>query len=239
MNRMVATLLLVLRIAASASAAEPAPGPPRTEAPSRFLDYQTKADLRLPFEGEWYVFWGGRTLAENHHARDRGQRFAYDFVVLKDGKTHEGDGSRLEQYHAFDRPILAPGAGVVVAAVNGLEDRRPGHMVPENPEGNHVIIDHGGGEFSHLAHLRRGSVAVKVGDRVAAGDRVGSCGNSGHSSEPHLHYHLQTIAPLDSTGKSEGLPAQFRSYLANGKAIAHGEPRKGEVVRDDHPLPGP
>lgn len=197
-------------------------------APSRYLAYETKTPLRLPFGGEWYVFWGGRTVEQNYHAATSGQRFAYDLVVRRDGSSHTGDGSRLEQYHCWGQPILAPGAGTVVTALDSLPDQQPGQMDPRNPAGNHVILDHGNGEFSLLAHLRRGSVAVRAGERVAQGQRLGACGNSGNTSEPHLHYHLQNGRVF---GQGEGLPAQFCAYVADGQPVPRGEPVKGQTIR--------
>lgn len=202
--------------------------PVQEPAPSKYLEYQTKTPLRLPFEGEWFVFWGGRTEAENYHVVAPDQRFAYDLLILKDGKSHTGDGTALEQYHCFGQPILAPGAGKVAVAVDGLPDQKPGEMDPSKSPGNHVVIDHGNGEFSFLAHLKKGSVAVKKGDAVKPGDRIGLCGNSGNTSEPHLHYHLQTT---ERFGDGEGLPAQFLDYLADGKKVERGEPKRGQTVR--------
>lgn len=201
--------------------------PPRKEADSAHLDYRTLTDLRLPFDGLWSVFWGGRTVAQNYHAESADQRFAVDFVVREDGSSHAGDGSANEQYHCFGRPILAPGAGVVVVAADGLPDNSPRKSQGMSALGNHVIFDHGNGEFSFLAHLRQGSVRVQRGDTLAAGDTVAACGNSGHSSEPHLHYHLQTTSVFQ---KGEGLPAQFRNYLADGEPVARGEPLKDQAV---------
>ncbi len=80
-------------------------------AESRFLDYRTRAALRLPFDGAWRVYWGGRTIEENYHAADAGQRFAVDFVVEAEGARHAGDPSVLANYRCWDRPILAPAAG--------------------------------------------------------------------------------------------------------------------------------
>lgn len=197
-------------------------------AQSRFLDYTTKTALRLPFDGEWSVFWGGRTREQNYHVIAPDQRFAYDLVVLQDGKSHTGDGTRLEQYHCWGRPIVAPGAGMVVTAVDSLADQVPGTMDRAHPAGNHVILDHGNGEFSLLAHLRRGSVAVRPGQRVAPGDKLGECGNSGNTSEPHLHYHLQNGPEF---GRAEGLPAQFTGYTANGQRVERGEPVRGQTIR--------
>lgn len=114
-------------------------------------------------------------------------------------------------------------------ATDGLSDNKPGVMDRDHPTGNHVILDHGNGEFSFLAHLKQGSVAVKVGDRVKPGDKLGLCGNSGNTSEPHLHYHLQTTAKF---GAGEGLPAQFLNYIADGKEVARGEPVQGQTIRN-------
>jgi hypothetical protein len=202
---------------------KPAPSP----AASRFLDYRTQAELRLPFTGEWFVTWGGRSVLENYHAEAPDQRFAYDFLVVRDGRTHAGDPARNESYFCFGRPVLAPGEGVVVSAADGVDDNVPGRMNARQPLGNHVVLDHGRGEFSFLVHLQRGSVRVQPGERVAAGATLGSCGNSGHSSEPHLHYHLQNSAEF---GRGEGLPAHFLGYRAAGAPVERGEPTRGQVI---------
>lgn len=191
-------------------------------AESRFLDYETKASLRLPFDGEWTLVWGGRSLAENYHGADRAQRFAIDALILRDGASHAGPADRLESYHCWGQSILAPAAGSVVAAVDGLPDQAIGTMDPQNPAGNHVVLDLGNSEFAVLAHFQNGSVRVKEGDGVAPGDVLGLCGNSGNSSEPHLHFHLQTTPNL---ADGEGLPAQFTHYV-----VRRGEPRQGETV---------
>src|SRR5690625_27705 len=60
-------------------------------APSQFLEYETVTELRLPFEGEWFVFWGGRDVRQNYHAETVDQRFAYDFVIVRDGGSHVGE----------------------------------------------------------------------------------------------------------------------------------------------------
>ena len=196
-------------------------------AESRFLDYETKAGLRLPFDGAWHVYWGGRTPELNYHVVDPGQRFAYDFVVVEDGSSHTGEGKALEEYHCWDRPILAPAAGKVVAAVDDLPDLAIGEMDPQNPAGNHVVLDLGNDEYAFLGHMRQGSLAVEEGDQVEQGQEIGRCGNSGNTSEPHLHLHLQNTPVL---GEGEGLPAFFNAYRADGKDVERGEPQRGETV---------
>ncbi|MFD1646378.1 M23 family metallopeptidase [Haloarchaeobius litoreus] len=151
----------------------------------------------LPYDGRWTVVNGGVTEETSHSWMLVAQRYAYDFVVTdEDGATHTGDGTELEEYYAFGEPIRAPASGVVVKARDRLRDHpRPGSGWLEwrtwDVRGNHVVVRHADGEYSLLGHLRRGSVVVSPGDRVERGEKVGDCGNSGHSGEPHLHYQLQ------------------------------------------------
>ena len=152
-------------------------------------------ELAAPFDGEWTTVNGGVTKATSHSWGLVSQRYAYDFVRIEDGDTHEGDGTRLEDYHAFGEPIRAPADGTVVATEDSLRDYpHPGTGWTEwktwNIVGNYVVIKHGDGEYSLLAHLQEGSVTVEPGETVARGDVVGACGNSGNSSEPHLHFQL-------------------------------------------------
>lgn len=197
-------------------------------APTRFLDYQTKTMLRLPFEGEWYVYWGGRSVAQNRHCVAPDQRFAYDFLILKNGRSFRGTGESSDDYYCFGQPIYAPGRGLVADAVDELPDNSPGTMNAQQPLGNHVILDHGNGEFSFIAHLQHKSVRVQPGAQVETGTLLGACGNSGHSSEPHLHFHLQTTPVLF---RGEGLPAFFCNYTVNGKSVTRGEPNAGQAIR--------
>ncbi|MGO1001864.1 M23 family metallopeptidase [Lysobacter sp. CA196] len=206
----------------------PEPKVPKQAAPSKHLDYRTKTALQLPFDEEFMVFWGGRTLEQNYHAEFGGQRFAADLAVVHGSATHAGDGLRNEDYYCFGKPILAPAAGEVVEVVDYVADNPPGRLNARDLTGNRVIIDHGNGEFSMLAHLRKGSLRVKRGDRVDAGDRLAECGNSGHSSEAHLHYQLQDGPKFNSAA---ALPAQFTDYLADGTPVRRGEPTKGQRIR--------
>ena len=136
------------------------------------------------------------------------QRFAIDWVkVADDDKTFKGDQLKNESYHAEGVDALAVANGTVVAVKDSIPENVPGsRAVPitlETVGGNHVIIDIGGGNFAFYAHLRPGSIRVKKGDRVTRGQVVGLVGNSGNSTEPHLHFH---ISDGNSPLGSEGLP---------------------------------
>ncbi|PKV50254.1 peptidase M23-like protein [Aquimarina sp. MAR_2010_214] len=201
------------------------------EADSAYLNYETKSELELPFNEEWWVFWGGRSVRENYHAALKEQRFALDIVQKVDGSTHTGKGSKNEDYYCFGKPLNAPGNGKIVEVVNDIEDNIPGVFNRDFPTGNRVIIDHENGEFSILAHFKKGSIIVSVGDTVVKGQELGKAGNSGNSSEPHLHYHLQTTAdPFNG----EGLPAKFLNYYADGVLIEKGEPVRNQKIKNDN-----
>jgi peptidase M23-like protein len=207
-------------------------------APSEFIGYQTQTGLRLPFAGEWYVYWGGRSLAQNRHAVARDQRFAYDFLILAPrcrGQSYRGTGESNTDYYCFGQSIYAPADGLVVKTENEVPDNTPGEMNPKAALGNYVTLDHGSEEFSFFAHFRQGTVAVRGGDRVRSGQLLAQCGNSGNSSEPHLHYHLQNT-PVPFQG--DGLPAFFVEYVADGKPMARGEPAARQTVRSQLELSG-
>jgi hypothetical protein len=195
------------------------------EAPAKFLDYKTKTKLRLPFNGLWYVAAGGLNITTNHHAVSIDQRFAYDFLIKKDGFIFQNDGTRNDDYFCYKKEIVSPGTGRIVELVNNIDENGPGEML--SGAGNYIIIDHGNNEFSILAHLRRGSIVVKSGEKVQIGQFLGLCGNSGHAAMPHLHYHLQNSPVIF---KGEGLPIQFQSYVADGKEITLGEPLWNQYV---------
>ena len=197
------------------------------EAKTRFSDYITKTKLSLPFKEKWFVAWGGRSINENQHAISKSQRFAFDFVIRKRCKTFEGNGKLNDNYHCYEKEIIAPGEGTVVDILDGVEENQVG-QVPET-HGNRVIIDHNNGEFSVLSHFKNGSIAVKLNDHVERGQFLGLCGNTGASSEPHIHYHLQNSPDINN---AEGLPIKFDSFLLNGKYAEFFEPKIGEYVQN-------
>ncbi len=198
------------------------------EAPSDYLDYQTIADLALPFSDEWYVVWGGRTLDENYHASLDDQRFAIDVVQFENGTTFTGNGNSNEDYHCYADTLFAPASGIVVELQDGVPENLPGETNKNQLFGNYVIIDHSNGEYSVLAHCITNSIQANVGEQVSQGQMIGLCGNSGNSTEPHLHYHMQN---QPSILQGEGLPAQFQNYFADDVFVSRGEPLKGQNIR--------
>ncbi len=191
-----------------------------------------KSRLSLPFRGRWLVKWGGDTKELNYHHDTPSQRFAFDFLAVNEkGDTQKGNGPSNEDYFAFGREILAPGDGVVTDVITGVRDNAPGSMNPYSALGNVVLIRHRQYEVSVLAHLKFGSTRVKVGNKVKRGEVIGLCGNSGNSSEPHLHYHLQNT-PIIQDGT--GIKCRFErmGVVIDGKEQQKEDysPMKGEIV---------
>ena len=150
------------------------------------------------------------------------QRFAIDWVqVYPDGKTYKGDPSDNKNYRAYGTEIHAVADGVVTQVGDGIPQNTPGAKslaVPitlETIGGNHVIMEIGNGLFAFYAHMQPGSLRVKVGDKVTRGQALGLLGNTGNSSEPHLHFQ---ICSANSELGSEGLPYAFASFEVQGKA---------------------
>ena len=197
------------------------------EPESQFSNYVTKTNLQLPFNGKWFVFWGGRNVRQNYHVKYPSQRFAYDFVIAKNNSSFKGSGKKNEDYYCFGSEIVAPASGEIIKILDGIEDNEPGIMNPKQPYGNLIILDHKNGEFSVFCHLMKNSLKVKKGQQVKKGQLLALCGNSGNSSEAHLHYHLQNKPDL-RTGLS--IPAKFQAYYENDKHINLGEPIRSQII---------
>ena len=162
--------------------------------------------LRFPLEGTWYVVQGGgRTL--NHHAQVPEQRGALDLVALGPLGTRTRRGRDLGAYAAYGRPVRSPCEGRVISAANTVQDQKPGEIRYQPPYGNHVFLDTGR-EIIKMAHLRPGSVTVTKGDIVREGQLLGEVGNTGNTTEPHLHIHAERDGlglDLEFTGIPERL----------------------------------
>jgi murein DD-endopeptidase MepM/ murein hydrolase activator NlpD len=195
-------------------------------------NHQSPNEYSFPLAGTWYV--GAGPNLESPHRWAANEEFAYDLIALGgEGQTHKGDGSRLTDYYAYGRDVLAVADGVVVdAGADATEAndrlRQPGESVEsfeqrtiaeqgkllarsyKAPLGNYVVIRHAGGEFSHYGHLKEGSVRVKAGDAVKRGQAIGQLGHTGNSTEPHLHFQL-TDGP-DSM-YSRGIPITFKNVV--------------------------
>ena len=167
--------------------------------------------VRLPADVPLRVAWGGDSIETNYHAAAPDQRWAYDLLV----EPYLTGSYRLEDYGCYGVPVVAPVSGLVVNARDGEPDEVPA-ITSNNvlaPTGNHVFIQMDTGTYLVIAHLKQGSVRVKTGENVEEGQVIGECGNSGNTSEPHIHIHHQRQDPsVFPINFAEGLPLYFRHH---------------------------
>jgi biotin carboxyl carrier protein len=194
--------------------------------------------------GVWLT--GNGPAAESGHRRalipvagvpSIAQRFAIDFVrVDETDKTFKGEQLKNESYYAEGVDALAVANGVVVEVKDSIPENVPGvnsRAVPitlETVGGNHVVIDIGGGYYAFYAHVKPGSLRVKLGDRVKRGQVIALVGNTGNSTEPHLHFHISDgVSPLGS----EGVPYRLDSFeiIGHCRTFNMGCQRSAPVAR--------
>jgi hypothetical protein len=206
--------------------------------------------IASPVSGRWLAVNSPADNVPSHGTRGYGQAYAIDLVYQPDPTvTWQGvhrwpPARRPETFPAFGQPILAPADGVVVAAsgwqrdhwsrnsplglvyliVEGLLREVLGLFTGHFVLGNHVVLDLGDGTYAALAHLKRGSLLVRPGQRVRAGEQLAECGNSGNSSEPHLHFQLMDRArPVIAAG----IPFRIDAFEVDGQ-------RQSGVPGKDH-----
>ena len=184
--------------------------------------------MRLPFKGEWNVTWGGDTKELNYHVESVAQKNAFDILIFdKNGSTHKGSGQSNEDFYAFGKEIFAPCDGEVVLVVDGIKDNPPGTTNPIYIPGNTVIIKATNGEYAFLAHFKQHSIVVKQGQKIKSGDLLGQCGNSGNSTEPHIHFHLQNVEDMNI---AVGAKCFFKQIKVNGLLMSDYSPLKGDKI---------
>ena len=174
--------------------------------------------------------------------RTNSVRYSYDLMIANSaGDLYHSDRFAKENWFSYGTPVYAPAAGTVVDAANEVPENsyKDGQVVyPKIPDsidstglGNHIVIDHGNGEFSILLHMKPGSVRVKKGDQVKQGEQVGEIGFSGDTFLPHLDYTL-TDGPDERT--SRGLPSYFDDFerILGSKhlLVKHGQIDSGDLV---------
>jgi len=211
------------------------------------ISYQPKTKLNFPLNGTWYV--SNATDVSGTHRWGIGQEFAYDLVkVDEEGNSGKGDETKPESYYAYGQNVLAPADGTVYEIRDEIDDTPMAQLADDNPsvllkkladyqtvlrkrygvrgtDGNYIIMDHGNSEYSVFDHLKKGSLRVKRGDKVKRGEIIAQVGQSGLSTEPHLHYEVVSNPdPL----KQRGLPIFF--YELEGEEGAK-QLRLGQFIK--------
>ena len=203
--------------------------------PSEHDGSPSAVSMRLPLDGPLTVAWGGPSRRVNQHVRSPSERWGFDLLVTIDGRTHAGAGNAVTDYHAYNQPVRAPADGRVIGVHDNEPDATPRHPEPSRRGGNWIVIEVAQGEYLFLLHFKAGSLRVAPGDRVSRGDVLGHVGNSGNSTEPHLHVHLQDTPSFNA---GQAIPFYFADYInvRTGVRVAHGMPeggvRRGRYVGD-------
>ncbi len=190
-----------------------------------------KIPVKLPFHGFWKVTQG----IDGNYTHKKDWRFAWDFeMVDANGNTFADEGLKPEDYYCYNKPVIAPSDGYIYEIDNSVEDNEIGDSNLKNNWGNSVVMSHATGLFSQMSHLKKDSILVQKGQFVQKGDQIASCGNSGRSPIPHLHFQFQTSPEIGS----HTLAYSFSSYLSkNGKVGFHSlaKPCEGEIVGNNQP----
>jgi len=194
---------------------------------------RNSSKLTLPFKGEWTVIWGGDTKELNYHVVSQAQKNAFDMDITDaNGNSHKTDGKTNEDYYAFGKELLAPCDGEIVLVVDGVKDNAPGAMNKFNVGGNTVIMKTSKDEYLVFCHFKHQSIKVKEGQLIKQGQLIGLCGNTGNSSEPHLHFHIQNIEDLNN---ATGVKCYFDKLIVNGEAKQDYSPIQKDKIKLSEP----
>ncbi|MEU6984146.1 M23 family metallopeptidase [Streptomyces sp. NPDC046324] len=207
-------------------------------------------EVNPPVTGRWSALNSPADRTPSHGTHQFGQTYAID-IVEEDEARPRPPFARLwpvarpgEDFPAFDAPLLAVADATVVHAEDGQRDHLSRNSLPalvyllliestvrslagaRRVTGNHLVLDLGDGTYAMYAHLKRGSLTVRPGDRVAAGQELARCGNSGNSTEPHVHFQLMDGPDLDTargvpfTWRGVGVPKNGETFLAGRSAYS-------------------
>ena len=205
--------------------------------PVNIKKVEPTAYISLPVNHEVIVGWGGDTLKDNYHAWLPLERWAYDLMVM----PAVVDSPNLEDYGIYGMEIVAPVSGTVVGAYDGYPDEIPNTDEADNM-GNYVYLEiEETGTYLVIGHIKPNSLLVEEGQYVKEGTPLAQAGNSGMSSEPHVHIHHQRQNPNDIYLLAEGLPLYFRDIEGNampkggGHRVENGKNiLSGETIRPNH-----
>ena len=203
--------------------------------------------IASPLAEEWLVGHGGHAELVNYHHVTSTQRDALDILQVRDGHTHQPGSTELTSYFIYGKPVLAPAAGTVTFVLDGRPDVPIGSTDSQYPSGNNIVIDIGGGRYLLIGHLSPGSIQAKVGDQVKLGQPIAKVGNSGNTSQPHLHIQAQSVGTGIGDLTTVDVPALIRTLhtyplvftdvvltrRGTESQPVSADPRRGDLLRPD------
>jgi urea transporter len=183
--------------------------------------------ISLPFIGEWYVSQGYNGSITHLGEWSK----ALDFVIVDNKKnTYRETGAYLEHFYCYNREIVAPADGYIYDIINTVEDNDVGSVDTDKNWGNTIIMNHLNGLFSQISHIKKNSIVVEIGQYVYRGAFLATCGNSGRSPEPHIHFQLQTLPTIGYPP----IPYPFGYYIlrkGKDKFLKYSEvPNQGDTI---------
>jgi len=187
----------------------------------------TYIDIYMPFYGEWHISQG-----HNDKITHKGEwQHAFDFDIIDEyGKTYNDLGIDVKNYYCYDLPVIAPAGGWVVKIIDGIEDNMIGEINLEQNWGNSIVIKHSEFLYTKLSHLKKGSFKVYEGEYVERGRLLATCGSSGRSPEPHLHFQIQATPYVGSRTISYPLSHFLTKQIDDYKINFYQIPKKNQKV---------
>lgn len=188
----------------------------------------SKNKYRLPFNGKWYVEYGGIKKEDSHSWDILTQRYAYDIEIRNNNNPYHDDYKKIENYYSYLEDIICPYDGWVISVENSyintrILENRPVINDINDPCGNHIIIKHPHNEYSFLCHFEKNSILVHEGELVKEGQVLGKVGNSGNTQGPHIHFHIQNTPDIIN---GKGIKITFKNTIneknKNIKHLKHG-----------------
>jgi Peptidase family M23 len=200
--------------------------------------------IASPLADAWVVGQGGHSELVNYHYVTSTQRDALDIRQYRGSSTHQPGSTELASYYIYGKPVLAPADGTVTFVLDGRPDQQIGSTDRGYQAGNNVVIDIGNGHFLQMGHLSPGSIRVKFGDHGKLGQPIAKVGNSGNTTQPHLHIQAQTVgtgigdvATMDAPAVLRTLhtiPLVFTDVVLTRRGVesepAYVDPRRGDLV---------
>ncbi len=187
-----------------------------------------KVVLDSPMKGVMCVVQGGNDSIINHHYPLISQRHALDIFKVADNVLQVRDWKIMKSDAGFGETVYSPCSGRVAHVERNHRDNKIGQTDVEHVAGNYLTIEMAPDRYVLIAHLKRKSITVKVGDEVKLGQPIAQCGNSGNTTMPHVHIQVQ--ASEDFNYETETFPIAFRHVLRGDKRLENIQAKRNDLL---------